>query len=60
MYAVRRPVVNSYLVRQHDRRRRRELGVVLLACLPLAVALLGYDTRGAWDSQEFVIEVAQS
>ncbi len=41
-YAVRRPVANSYLVRHRDRKRRRELGVVLLAVLPVAVALLGY------------------
>ena len=40
-YAVRRPVANSYLVRQRDRKRRRELGVVLLAVLPVAVVLLG-------------------
>ena len=42
LYVFRRPVPNAYLVRQRDRRRRRELGVVLLAVLPLAAALLGY------------------
>ena len=41
-YAVRRPVVNAYLVRQRDRRRLRELAWVVVAVLPLAVALLGY------------------
>lgn len=41
-YVVRRPVPNAYLVRQRDRRRRRELGVVVLAVLPLAAALLSY------------------
>jgi 4-amino-4-deoxy-L-arabinose transferase-like glycosyltransferase len=41
-YAVRRPVVNSYLVRQRDRRRLRELVAVVAAVLPLAAALLGY------------------
>jgi 4-amino-4-deoxy-L-arabinose transferase-like glycosyltransferase len=41
-YAVRRPVVNAYLVRQRDRRRLRELVAVVAAVLPLAAALLGY------------------
>jgi cell division protein FtsL len=41
-YAVRRPVVNAYLVRQRDRQRRRELAWVVAALVPLAAALLGY------------------
>ena len=41
-YAVRRPVVNAYLVRQRDRRRLRELAWVVVTALPLAVALLAY------------------
>ncbi len=41
-YAVRRPVVNAYLVRERDRRRLRELGLVLLAVLPLGLSLLAY------------------
>ena len=41
-YVVRRPVPNAYLVRQRDRRRRRELGIVVLTVLPLAAALLSY------------------
>jgi len=41
-YAVRRPVVNAYLVRQRDRRRLRELAWVVATALPLALALLGY------------------
>lgn len=41
-YVVRRPVVNSYLVRQRDRKRRKELGLVLVVILPLAIGLLGY------------------
>lgn len=41
-YVVRRPVKNSYLVRQHDRKRRRELGLVLLAVIPVASGMLGY------------------
>lgn len=41
-YALRRAVANSYLVRERDRRRLRELAVVLLAVLPLAAALLAY------------------
>lgn len=41
-YVVRRRVQNSYLVRQHDRKRRRELGLVLLAVIPVASGMLGY------------------
>ena len=41
-YSVRRPVVNAYLVRQRDRRRLRELGVVLGIIVPLGAALLSY------------------
>ncbi len=41
-YAVRRPVENAYLVRERDRRRLRELAVVLAAVLPLLLALLAY------------------
>ncbi len=41
-YAVRRPVYNEYLVRERDRRRWREVGLVMLVVLPLAGALLSY------------------
>ena len=41
-YAVRRPVVNTYLVRERDRRRWRELALVLLAGISLGGGLLGY------------------
>lgn len=41
-YAVRRPVVNTYLVRERDRRRLRELALVLLAGISLGGGLLGY------------------
>ncbi len=41
-YAVRRPVANPYLVRERDRRRQRELGLVLLVILPLGLSLIGY------------------
>ena len=41
-YAVRRPVLNSYLVRQQDRKRLRELAFVLAAILPVALGMLGY------------------
>ena len=41
-YAVRRPVANTYLVRERDRRRWRELGLVLLAVIPLGLALVFY------------------
>lgn len=42
IYAPRRQVVNSYLVRERDRRRLRELAWVVVALAPLALALLGY------------------
>lgn len=41
-YAFHRPVVNAQLVRERDRRRARELGLVLLILVPLGVALLAY------------------
>lgn len=41
-YAYHRAVENSWLVRQRDRRRRREQLRVLLYLLPLAAALVGY------------------
>jgi uncharacterized protein (DUF1786 family) len=41
-YAVRRPVVNTYLVRERDRRRLRELAVVLLIVVSLGGGLLAY------------------
>lgn len=41
-YAVRRPVVNAFLVRERDRRRLRDLVMVLLAVAPLLGAMAGY------------------
>jgi cell division protein FtsL len=41
-YAFRRPVLNSYLVRERDRRRARELGLVLLVVVVLGGGLLAY------------------
>lgn len=41
-YVVRRRVDNTYLVRQKDRRRRRELAAVFLALVPVAGGMLGY------------------
>ncbi|MDP9120651.1 MAG: hypothetical protein M3O15_04670 [Acidobacteriota bacterium] len=41
-YAVRRPVVNTYLVRERDRRLVRELAVVLIMILSLGGGLLAY------------------
>ena len=42
VYAVRRPVENAYLVRERDRRRLRELALVLVTVLPVLLALLAY------------------
>lgn len=41
-YAFTRPVLNTYLTRERDRRRRRELGWVLLAVLPVGLCGLVY------------------
>lgn len=41
-YAFTRPVVNSYLVRERDRRRVRELALVLLVVVCLGGGLLAY------------------
>ncbi len=41
-FVVKRRVNNSLLVRQRDRRRRRELAAVFFALLPVARAMLGY------------------
>lgn len=44
MYTVRRPVENSFLVRERDRRRSRELLAFLLAIIP-PVAVLFFGVR---------------
>lgn len=49
-YTVRRPVVNAYLVREQDRRLRRELALVLLVVLAAATGFLGY----VWVTNELV------
>ncbi len=41
-YAFTRPVVNTYLVRERDRRRLRELALVLLGVVCLGGGLLAY------------------
>ena len=41
-YAFRRPVLNSYLVRERDRRLARELGLVLLVVVLLGGGMLAY------------------
>ncbi|HVT61320.1 MAG TPA: cell division protein FtsL [Thermoanaerobaculia bacterium] len=41
-YSSRRPVVNTYLVRERDRRLVRELAAVLLAVVVLGGGLLAY------------------
>ena len=41
-YAFTRPVANTYLVRERDRRRVRELAMVLVVVLCLGGSLLAY------------------
>jgi cell division protein FtsL len=65
-YAYHRAVDNAYLVRERDRRRRREHLRVLLWALPLAAVLLAYtwlhvevlDT--AYDIGQLERELAQA
>lgn len=42
LYASHRPVQNAYLVRERDRRRMRELLLVVAAVLPVAAMLILY------------------
>ena len=41
-YVLRKPVDNVYLVRDRDRRRRRELLTILVAAAPVGFLLLAY------------------
>ncbi len=41
-YAFRRPVANTYLVRERSQRRWRDLGIVLLFVAPVGLSLLAY------------------
>jgi cell division protein FtsL len=41
-YALRRPVINTYLVRERDRRLARELAAVVLVVVLLGGGLLAY------------------
>jgi cell division protein FtsL len=49
-YSLHPQVDNAFLVRERDRRRRRELGLILLAAVPLGLGLLGYS----WIHQELL------
>ncbi len=42
VYSIRRPVANVYLVRERDRRLRRDLLTMLAVAVPLSLALLAY------------------
>lgn len=41
-YAVRRPVVNAFLVRERDRRRLRDLAWLVMSVAPLLCAMAVY------------------
>lgn len=41
-YVFRRPVANTYLVRERSQRRWRDLGTVLLFVVPVGLALFAY------------------
>lgn len=41
-YSVHRTVANEYLVRERDRRRLRDLGLVLLVLAPVGLALSAF------------------
>lgn len=49
-YALHPTVDNAFLVRERDRRRRRELVWILLAAVPLVIGLLTYS----WVHQELI------
>jgi cell division protein FtsL len=42
VYSIRRPVANAFLVRERDRRLRRDLLSVLAVALPLSAGVLVY------------------
>ena len=50
-YSLRRPVANVYLVRDRDRRLRRDLLAMLAVALPLSGAVLAYVwlSSQVWD-----------
>ncbi len=41
-YSIRRPVANAFLVRERDRRLRRDLLALLALAVPLSLAVLAY------------------
>ena len=41
-YSIRRPVANAFLVRERDRKLRRDLLSMLAVALPLSAAVLAY------------------
>jgi cell division protein FtsL len=64
-YAFTRPVANTYLVRERDRRRVRELMLVLLVVVCLGGGLLAYTwihlevTRTGYHIDELETELAK-
>lgn len=60
-YSLRRPVANVYLVRDRDRRLRRELLAVLAIALPLSAAVLAYVwiSSQVWDVGYEVLRLEQ-
>jgi cell division protein FtsL len=61
-YSLRRPVANVYLVRDRDRRLRRDLLAVLAVALPLSAAVLAYVwiTSQVWDVGYEVLRLEQT
>ncbi|HEX2254531.1 MAG TPA: hypothetical protein VHQ65_14780 [Thermoanaerobaculia bacterium] len=66
VYAYHREVENAWLVRQRDRRRQRELALVVLVALPVVAALIGYTwlhvrmLHSAYRLQELAGELAEA
>ena len=61
-YSIHRPVANVYLVRDRDRRLRRELLSVLAVALPLSVAVLAYVwvSSQVWDKGYEVLRLERT
>jgi hypothetical protein len=66
VYTYHREVENAWLVRQRDRRRQRELALVVLVALPVVAALIGYTwlhvrmLHSAYRLQELAGELAEA
>ncbi len=61
-YSTHRPVANLYLVRDRDRRLRRDLLSVVAVALPVSIAVLAYVwvSSQVWDKGYEVLRLERS